>query len=295
MKMAILALLAVASAGATTHCITIAGLGGEPDYAQRFAAWAQTLELTLREAPETRVHTLSAESARRDNIRATFQTVAKEAKPDDNLVVVLIGHGTFDGVEYKINLPGPDINATELAGLLERVPAGKQLVVNATSASGGSVHALLRQNRTVITATKSGTEKNATVFPRYWIEALRDSAADTDKNEVISALEAFKYAELKTKQFFESNKRLATEHAMLDGGESSASLEAGRFQLLRIGSIQQAASDPAKRELLDKREKLEGDIDRLKFQKAAMPTDQYKRQLQALLLELARTQAEIDK
>ena len=58
--------------------------------------------------------------------------------------------------------------------------------------------------------------------------------------------------------------------------------------------MQKAASDPAKRALLAKREQLEGEIDRLKFQKAAMPTDQYKRQLQTLLLELARTQAEID-
>ncbi len=104
------------------------------------------------------------------------------------------------------------MTAIELASMLDRVKAGKQLVVNATSASGGSLHALLRQNRTVITATKSGTEKNATVFPRYWIEALRDAAADTDKNEVITALEAFKFAELKTKQFYETNKRLATEH-----------------------------------------------------------------------------------
>ena len=294
MKLAILALLAVAVGGATTHCITIAGLGGEPDYDQRFAAWSQTLDLTLREAPDSRVHTFSGVNARRDNIRTAFQTVAREAKPDDSLVVVLIGHGTFDGVEYKINLPGPDITATELAGLLDGVRAGKQLIVNATSSSGGSVHALLRQNRTVITATKSGTEKNATVFPRYWIEALRDSAADTDKNEVISALEAFKFAELKTKQFFETNKRLATEHAMLDGGAPEAAMNAGRFPLLQIGSIQKAASDPAKRALLDKREKLEADIDRLKFQKAAMPTDEYKRQLQKLLLELARTQAEID-
>ena len=49
----------------------------------------------------------------------------------------------------------------------------------------------------VITATKTGTEKNATVFARYWVEALRDPAADTDKNETISALEAFRYAERK--------------------------------------------------------------------------------------------------
>lgn len=82
---------------------------------------------------------------------------------------------------------------------------------------------------------------------------------------------------------------------MLDGGDTNATLAAGRFQLLKIGSIQKAANDPAKRALLTKREQLEGDIDRLKFQKAAMPTDEYKKQLQALLLELARTQAEIDK
>ena len=50
-----------------------------------------------------------------------------------------------------------------------------------------------------------------------------------------------------------------------------------------------------KQALLAKREQLEAAIDRLKFQKAAMPTDEYKRQLQALLLDLARTQAEIDK
>jgi hypothetical protein len=33
----------------------------------------------------------------------------------------------------------------------------------------------------VITATKTGTEKNATVFARYWAEALRDPAADTTR------------------------------------------------------------------------------------------------------------------
>ena len=167
--------------------------------------------------------------------------------------------------------------------------------MNATSASGGSVHALLGANRTVITATKAGTEKNATVFARYWIEALRDAAADTDKNEVITALEAFKFAEAKTKQFYETNKRLATEHPMLNGGDANGPLTAGRFAVLRIGTIQKAAADPAKQALLAKREQLEAAIDRLKFQKAAMPTDEYKRQLQALLLDLARTQEEIDK
>jgi hypothetical protein len=138
-------------------------------------------------------------------------------------------------------------------------------------------------------------EKNATVFARYWVEALRDPAADTDKNEVISALEAFNYATAKTKQFYETQKRLATEHPTIDGGDKQAQMTASRFPLMRIGSIKSAASDPAKRPLLAKRDQIEQQIDTLKLQKAAMPMDEYKKQLSALLLELAKTQEELDK
>ena len=35
------------------------------------------------------------------------QELASTAKPDDALVLMLIGHGTYDGVEYKFNIPGP--------------------------------------------------------------------------------------------------------------------------------------------------------------------------------------------
>ena len=275
--------------GATTWCVTIAGLGGEPDYEQRFTAQAGEAEKLLKAAgPDVQVTTLSGAGATKAALQSALRDIGSKAKPADELVLMLIGHGTFDGTDYKFNLPGPDISGTEIAAMLDRIPASKQLVVNGTSASGASVHALQKPNRTIITATKSGTEKNATVFPRYWIEALRDPAADTDKNEIVSALEAFKYAEAKTKDFYERNKRLATEHPMLDGTEPQ------RFALLRIGTVQKASQDPAKRALLDKREELEVSIDALKLQKAAMPTDEYRKQLQALLLQLAKTQAELD-
>lgn len=296
LKLASLLLLSALGAHATTFCVTIAGLGGEPDYEQRFATWAKEIDQTLKGAgAEMKSETLSGPDATRARFRAALESIAKEAKSQDSLVVMMIGHGSFDNVDYKINLPGPDVSATELAALLDRIPAGRQLVVNMTSASGGSVHALQKPNRTVITATRTGSEKNATVFARYWVEALRDASADTDKNEVITALEAFKYAELKTKQFYETQKRLSTEHAALDGGNQQGPLLAARFPLLRIGSIQNAAKDPAKQALLAKREQLEAQIDQLKFQKAATPTDEYKKRISAMLLELARTQAELDK
>jgi hypothetical protein len=283
-------LTAAVSLNGATYCITVAGLGGEPDYEQRFAAQALELEKLLSAAgSEVNVQTLAGTAATKAAVRAAIEATGRKMKADDVFVLTMIGHGTYDGVDYKFNVAGPDISAGELASLLDRLPAQKQLVVNGTSSSGASVHALQRPTRTLVTATKSGTEKNATVFPRYWIEALRDAAADSDKNETITALEAFNFAQAKTKQFYESNKRLATEHPTLDGAEPA------RFTLLRIGATQLAANDPAKRALLDKREALEVSIDQLKVQKAAMPLDEYRRELQKLLLELARTQAELDK
>ncbi len=208
----------------------------------------------------------------------------------DTLVVMLIGHGTFDGIDYKFNVPGPDLTATELAESLDRIQARRQLIVNMTSASGGSLGALRSERRVVVSATKSGTEKNATVFARYWMEALREPGSDTDKNQSISAVEAFRYANRKTAQFYAAEKRLATEHAVLDGEQMAASLTVVRF-----GSTAVYAADPAKRKLLERREAIEQRIDQLKLEKAAMPAAEYKKQLTALLLELAATQEELEK
>jgi hypothetical protein len=292
MRLLSLLLLAALSAPATTFYVTISGLGGEPDYEQRFKMWAEDIDSSLKRAGgDSNVVTLQAPT--RDQIRARFAEIAKQAKPADALVVMLIGHGTFDGVDYKFNIPGPDITGAELGALLDRVPATRQLVVNMTSSSGGSIEALRRPTRVVIAATKTGTEKNATVFARYWAEALRDPAADVDKNEAISALEAFHYAQRKTADFYESQKRLATEHAVVeDTGEGKL---AAAFPLVRMGANAAAARDPAKRPLLEKKEQLEQAIDKLKYEKAAMPADAYKKQLTQLLLDLARTQEALEK
>ena len=292
---------------ATTFYVTVAGLGGEPEYEQRFASQAQEIDKLLRAGnPDAKVQTLSGRDATKIQVQNAIASAAKEAKSGDTFVLMLIGHGTFDGYDYKINLPGPDLSGGELAALLDRVPATHQLVVNMTSASGGSRAALEKANRAVITATKSGTEKNATIFARYWVEALRDPAADTDKNETLSALEAFLYAEQKTSQFYDTQKRLATEHPMLedtgqgDGArkpspENGEGLVASHIALLHLGATQAAANTPEKKALLAKREELEQEIDKLKYQKAAIPPEEYKKQLEALLLELAKTQAELDK
>jgi hypothetical protein len=292
---------------AATFYVTVAGLGGEPDYEQRFAAQAQEIDKLLHASSgDAKVTTLYGPQATKANVQNALAQVARDAKPNDTFVLMLIGHGSFDGYEYKINLPGPDLSGIELGALLDRIACTRQLVVNMTSASGGSRASLEKANRVVITATKSGNEKNATVFARFWVEALRDPAADTDKNETVSALEAFIFAETKTAQFYETQKRLATEHPILEdtgqgdgerkpSPENGEGLKAAQFPLLRIGASQVAANTPEKKALLEKRDQLEEQIDKLKYEKAAMPAEAYKKQLEDLLIQLAKTQAELDK
>ena len=135
---------------------------------------------------------------------------------------------------------------------------------------------------------------------------MREPAADTDKNESVSALEAFRYAQTKTTEFFDTQKRLATEHSVIEDtgkgmGEKNVTAEngqgklAGAFTVVRLGANAAAARDPNKRPLLDKKEQLEQAIEKLKFDKAAMPAAEYKRQLTQLLLDLAKTQEALDK
>ena len=290
---------------AATYYVIVAGLGGEPDYQQRFAAEANDLGRVFKGSGESaHVYTLSGAQSTASQLRDTLSTVARDAKADDDFVLILIGHGSFDGVEYKLNLVGPDLTAAQIAEVCDRIIARRQLVVNTTSASGGSVAALERPGRAVIAATKSGTEKNATIFARYWIEALQDPAADADKSNSISAMEAFTYAAKKTAAFYDTQKRLATEHAVFDDvGHDEPVREAGNGQglllssitLLRLGGNLQAANDPAKRAHLQKKEELEQKIDILRYQKAAMDPADYKQQLTAALLELAKVQEELDK
>jgi hypothetical protein len=291
---------------ADTFYFTVAGLGGEPEYDQRFSGWAKDLDKLLHEVePHAKIKTLYGADATKANVEAYLREVAKEAKPDDSLVLMMIGHGTFDEFDYKFNLPGPDLTATELATLLDKIPA-HELIVNMTSASGGSIATLEKPKRVVVTATKTGTEKNATVFPRYWIEGMRDPAADSDKNEIVTALEVFRYAEEKTAKFYETQKRLATEHALIeDAGkgegvkipspENGEGLTAQRFAILHLGATAAQIRDPAKLMLLKKKEELEASIDDLKYRKASMAVQEYKQQLQVFLMELARTQEALDK
>ena len=273
-----------------SHFVIIGGLGGEPEYEERFASYASALgevfEKTTGDA--ARVHVLKGPEARREAITSLLGELAAQTAENDSVALILIGHGTWDGRGYKFNIPGPDLPAEKLRELLDAIPAGRQLVVVTSSAAGAVIDVLKRENRIIITATRSGRERNATVFPEYWVEALGDESADSDKNGVITAAEAFAYTKRRVKDFFEREKRLAGEHPRIEGDF------AGTFTLARLAKAVAATDDPAVRRLFVEREAIEGRIEALKTRKEEMELDAYFDELETLMIDLAGKQAEID-
>ena len=55
--------------------------------------------------------TLTGADATRAHLTETLASIAHDAKPEDDFVLIMIGHGSFDGDDYKFNLVGPDITA----------------------------------------------------------------------------------------------------------------------------------------------------------------------------------------
>lgn len=277
-------------AAGDAHFVIIGGLGGEPEYAERFSEHVGELESILKQTAgdDSRVHALQGDQATREAVASLMSELGERLGPDDSVALFLIGHGSFDGREYKFNIRGPDFTAARLGRWLDALPAKRQLVVLTSSSSGASIEALKSDRRVVITATKNGRERNATVFARFWVEAMRDGAADADKNDAVTAAEAFRYAEQKVKDYYEKEKRMASEHAVLEGKLASG------FVLARLGRTLEASADPELRALLREREAIEQRIEELKAQKQELSTEDYFERLEGLLIELALAQNRIE-
>jgi hypothetical protein len=275
---------------ADTYCLTVAGLGGEPAYEQRFREQAATLAEAARKLTGDPAHALllSGEHADRDSIRRELRALAAKLRAEDEVIVTLIGHGSFDGDEYRFNIPGPDITASELLSLFDQLPAGNQLIVNATSASGAAIERWQRENRIVISATKSGGERNATRFAEFWVQALSSPGADLNKDEIVTAKEAFDYASRKVADVFKADVALATEHARLEGHNAE------RFQVARFGAAARVTANPELNEMFAQRVRIERDIEAVKARKAALTEDEYYNQLELVLVRLALLQRNID-
>jgi len=306
------ALLAAGTVEAQTHVIIVTGASGEPQYAASFHTAGSSLVdalvakhgltpedvIYLAEDPARDKTRIDGKSSKQELTQAIAR-VAARARAGDRVLLILIGHGSHAGRDSRFNLPGPDLTAAELGVMLEPLRAMQVAVVNTASASGDFVSVLSARNRVVVTATKSSYERNETLFPKYFVAAFATAGADTDKDQRVSLLEAFTYAKREVARAYETDSRLPTEHAMLDDdGDRRGSAEpdaragdgvvARRFIVgARTGNAV-AVGNGADRALVMRKEQLEAQVDSLRRRKETMTAEAYERELERLLVDLAR-------
>jgi len=290
--------------------VVVSGASGGPDYAAQLAGWRKAIAAALVSRfgfQPSQIVQLVDETAREsgtpataDNVRKAFATLKGQTSKDDLVLVVLLGHGTFDGEQAKFNLVGPDLTAADWSVMLTTVP-GRMVVVNTTEASAPFVEALATRGRVVITATETAAQRYATVFPDYFAKSLADATSDLDKNGRTSVWELFAAASGGVARHYSERAQLTTERAILSdtgertGVQATATGPQGTMArgLYLDRDAASESADPAVRELIDRRRALEGDADALIQRKPASDPAAWSAEFERLMIELARVSREI--
>jgi hypothetical protein len=303
-------MLPVSAAAQQRYAVLISGVSGGERYAVQQQKWRTELTafLTTNFAfPDSNVVVLdevsdASSKATADNVRTLFGDLRRRVTRDDTVFIVLVGHGTYDGVDAKFNLVGPDLSAEDWNGLLDATPA-RLVVINTTESSFPFLEQLSRAGRVVITATDSAQQRFATVFPEYFIRSLADLSSDLDKNGRISIWEAFTMASAGVKQHYEQRGQLPTERPILDdngdgvGKEAEAPGDDGALaRAVYLDAAPQPSAGDAERATLERqRMALERQLEDLKSRRTTMPEEQYQRELERIFVELAKIAQEIRK
>jgi hypothetical protein len=294
-------------AQAELYLTIVQGLGGTPDYQRQFDEQREKITAAAKTlTSEDRVAVFHGDTATREALLTHFDQWNTRMDSSDRAAIYLVGHGSHDGYEYKFNLPGPDLTAEDIKQVLEALPGRNHFLVNTSSTSGAMLETITgvpapRGNAAeamtpaetdsryiLITATRSGNERNATHFGGFFADALTSEVADINKNNNISVQEAFDYAARQVELYFTESGRLATEHPVLRG-EGAA-----QFSLSRLNELDLASEDPLLGELLQQRLALDAEIEELQLRRNELGNAQYLEQLQALILRSAELTERID-
>ena len=296
------------------YALIVSGASGGTVYAEQYAGWTTELATTLGERmnfekrnvivlSDSGSDTNDASTATAINVRRAIGTVRQRMTRDDLLFIVLIGHGTFDGVDAKFNLVGPDLESAEWAALLDGLP-GRLVLVNTAPASFPFLERLAGPRRIVITATDTVAQRFDTMFPAFFVKAFRDESRDIDKNGRISVWEAFVGASDAVRRYYQQQGQLATERPLLDdngdgvGHEATSRGDDGSVAsrtYLDTPVPGAAPTDEVLLQLLQRRAALEAEVEDLKIRKSFLAPLEYQKEFERLMIELARVARDIRK
>src|SRR5688500_5271909 len=308
------ALAAAPAVAAERYAIVITGAAGSAEHATQHGTWRDSLATALRGSmrmPADHIRQLGdvvaerkaqrtigdeVDVSSRDQVRAAFGRLVPAMEKDDLLLVVLIGHATFDGVDAKFNLVGPDLEASDWKSLVAPI-RGRVVFVNTAAASAPFLSRLAGERRIVVTATDSGVQRYETVFPRFFVQAFGEAETDLDKDSRISVWEAFARASLGVRQHYRQRGQLPVEEPVLDDngdGIGKDSGAAGPDGTIASRTFFDDADDPSRAggpalsELVARRNSLESELDELKKRKDFMRLPAYEKRRDEIVIDIAR-------
>ncbi|MFP6763387.1 MAG: hypothetical protein VB858_07210 [Planctomycetaceae bacterium] len=222
------------------------GASGTDEYGKLFDIWTDRWVKAARDGGgqlvligATRPQTDVVSQVDFEELKSVVARWSQRRAQTGELWIVLIGHGTFDGRTARFNLQGRDVSAQQFEEWLEPVKTPVAFI-NCTSSSAPFLKRLARPGRVLVTATKSGSEQNFARFGEFLSLAIGDVKFDLDKDGQTSLLEAFLAASRRTEEFYETEGRLVTEHALLDDNGDGTGVRADWFRGVRV--IRKAAS-----------------------------------------------------
>jgi hypothetical protein len=289
--------------------ILVSGASGGAKYAEQMRDWRASLTSALVDRygfQKDKVRVFADETVKTgeqgtaENVRKVVGELRKQLTREDLLLVILIGHGTYDGDAAKFNLVGPDLTAADWGTLLNGV-AGRLVVINTTEASFPFLERLSGASRVIVTATDSAAQKYATIFPEYFVKAMSEASSDLDKNGRTSIFEVFSATSAAVKQHYEQRGQLTTERPIFDdngdgvGREAEAPGPDGSLaRLLYLDAEAPGAADnPELAGLIRRRRELEAEAEALKLKKGVMPAPAWEAEFERLMVELAKISREI--
>lgn len=302
----LLAMSGACQSGDQPTIVVVVGVGGEAEYEQRFTDWGRRWEASAEKSGARRIviggSEAPSEISDHDRLR---QCLAEQVNGGESpLWLVLIGHGTSSGREAKFNLRGDDVSSTELAAWL--MPIQRPLAILCCfSSSAPFLPALSSPGRIIVSATRSGNEHFFSRFGDYLSATIVDPSADIDNDGQTSLLEAYLAASSATREFYEQEARLVTEHALLDDNGDGLGTSANWYKGVRATrrTNDRAEPDGARAhqwhlqpseferrlpfELRQRRDAVELAMDTHRQQRALLDDDVYYATLEAMLVELA--------
>lgn len=166
----------------------------------------------------------------RETIGALFRELQTTLRPDDALLLMLIGNANKVDDRVMFNVRGPDMRPEDFSALLDSLPCRLVVVCVFTPVSGAFLKALSLRGRVIIAACGED-QIYRTSFAEPFLRALAAPEADKDSNGRVSLLEAFDSANQAVGALYARTGYLRTEQALLDdSGDGAGSAAPGPFE-----------------------------------------------------------------